>query len=179
MTLQAEVGQRKSAGPADIFPQSESSFEAALSEMIRNLWKAAHGKSPEGFRAIAVNILWADEMGSCLFGTIDQWEKGMTRRKKIYASEHLRLPAAKDWDNFQLPTVGGTVFSPLPLLSFCQLLDEGVEDTAEASGDTRMTEKHYAHWAPSYIAQTIRANFPVLNLASESQVVPLRRRVAT
>jgi integrase len=44
--------------------------------------------------------------------------------------------------------------------------------------DTRMTEKHYAHLAPSYIAQTIRANFPVLNLASESQVVPLRRLAA-
>ena len=26
--------------------------------------------------------------------------------------------------------------------------------------DTRMTEKHYAHLAPSYVAQTIRANFP-------------------
>jgi integrase len=46
-------------------------------------------------------------------------------------------------------------------------------------GDTRMTEKHYAHLAPSYVAQTIRANFPVLNLAEESQVVPLRRHVAT
>jgi integrase len=45
--------------------------------------------------------------------------------------------------------------------------------------DTRMTEKHYAHLSPSYVAQTIRANFPVLNLAKESQVVPLRRRVAT
>ena len=43
--------------------------------------------------------------------------------------------------------------------------------------DTRMTEKHYAHLAPSYVAQTIRANFPVLNLAEESQIVPLRRRV--
>jgi hypothetical protein len=26
--------------------------------------------------------------------------------------------------------------------------------------DTRMTEKHYAHLAPSYIADTIRAHFP-------------------
>ena len=43
--------------------------------------------------------------------------------------------------------------------------------------DTRMTEKHYAHLAPSYIAQTIRANFPVLNLADETQIVPLLRRV--
>jgi len=26
--------------------------------------------------------------------------------------------------------------------------------------DTRMTEKHYAHLAPSYVADTIRAHFP-------------------
>jgi integrase len=29
--------------------------------------------------------------------------------------------------------------------------------------DTRMTEKHYAHLAPSYVADTIRANFPNLD----------------
>ena len=37
--------------------------------------------------------------------------------------------------------------------------------------DTRMTEKHYAHLAPNYVAQTIRANFPVLGLADRSNVV--------
>ena len=42
--------------------------------------------------------------------------------------------------------------------------------------DTRMTEKHYAHLAPNYIAQTIRANFPVLNLVNKPQIVPLLRR---
>ncbi len=41
--------------------------------------------------------------------------------------------------------------------------------------DTRMTEKHYAHLAPSYIAQTIRANFPVLGLTDGAEVIPLRR----
>jgi integrase len=44
--------------------------------------------------------------------------------------------------------------------------------------DTRMTEKHYAHLSPSYVAQTIRANFPILNLSEEPQVVPLRKRIA-
>jgi integrase len=42
--------------------------------------------------------------------------------------------------------------------------------------DTRMTEKHYAHLSPNYVAQTIRANFPILNLADESKVVPMRVR---
>jgi integrase len=40
--------------------------------------------------------------------------------------------------------------------------------------DTRMTEKHYAHLAPSYVAQTIRANFPNLGIAPDAKVVPLR-----
>lgn len=40
--------------------------------------------------------------------------------------------------------------------------------------DTRMTEKHYAHLAPSYVAETIRAKFPNLGIADASTVVPLR-----
>ena len=40
--------------------------------------------------------------------------------------------------------------------------------------DTRMTEKHYAHLAPNYVAQTIRANFPRLGLGLTSTVVLLR-----
>jgi integrase len=41
--------------------------------------------------------------------------------------------------------------------------------------DTRMTEKHYAHLAPSYIAQTIRANFPTLGIyAGDATVVAFK-----
>jgi integrase len=40
--------------------------------------------------------------------------------------------------------------------------------------DTRMTEKHYAHLAPNYIADTIRANFPNLGISEPPKVVPLR-----
>jgi integrase len=42
--------------------------------------------------------------------------------------------------------------------------------------DTRMTEKHYVHLAPSYVADTIRAHFPVLGIASETTVVPMQRK---
>jgi integrase len=40
--------------------------------------------------------------------------------------------------------------------------------------DTRMTEKHYAHLAPNYVAETIRANFPRLGIGEPPKVVPLR-----
>jgi integrase len=42
--------------------------------------------------------------------------------------------------------------------------------------DTRMTEKHYAHLAPSYVADTIRAHFPTLGIAGESVVAPMHRK---
>jgi integrase len=42
--------------------------------------------------------------------------------------------------------------------------------------DTRMTEKHYAHLAPPYVADTIRAHFPTLGITGESTVAPLRHK---
>ena len=41
--------------------------------------------------------------------------------------------------------------------------------------DTRMTEKHYAHLAPSYVADTIRLHFPVLGIAGETNIHHLKR----
>jgi integrase len=41
--------------------------------------------------------------------------------------------------------------------------------------DTRMTEKNYAHLAPSYVADTIRAHFPVLGIGVDEKVVPLQQ----
>jgi integrase len=43
--------------------------------------------------------------------------------------------------------------------------------------DTRMTEKHYAHLAPSYVADTIRAQFPRLGIADQTSVIPMNRKV--
>ena len=41
--------------------------------------------------------------------------------------------------------------------------------------DTRMTEKHYAHLAPSYVADTIRAHFPNLGIAGESTLIAMKK----
>jgi integrase len=41
--------------------------------------------------------------------------------------------------------------------------------------DTRMTERHYAHLAPNYVADTIRARFPRLVHSQANRVVILRR----
>jgi integrase len=42
--------------------------------------------------------------------------------------------------------------------------------------DTRMTEKHYAHLAPSYVADMIRAHFPTLGISGDDSIVSLRQR---
>lgn len=40
--------------------------------------------------------------------------------------------------------------------------------------DTRMTEKHYAHLSPSYVADTIRANFPTLGILEHGNLTALK-----
>ena len=39
--------------------------------------------------------------------------------------------------------------------------------------DTRMTERHYAHLAPSYVADTIRAALPSFGGGEKSNVVAI------
>ncbi|TPV99384.1 MAG: Tyrosine recombinase XerD [Beijerinckiaceae bacterium] len=42
--------------------------------------------------------------------------------------------------------------------------------------DTRMTEKHYAHLSPNYVAETVRAALPVLGILDQTNVAPLKKR---
>lgn len=48
--------------------------------------------------------------------------------------------------------------------------------------DTRMTERHYAHLSPSYVADTIRANMPTLGIVEKGNVASMpatkRKRAA-
>jgi hypothetical protein len=44
--------------------------------------------------------------------------------------------------------------------------------------DTRMTEKHYAHLAPSYVANTVRAALPGLGIIRETNVIALQPKAA-
>ena len=40
--------------------------------------------------------------------------------------------------------------------------------------DTRITERHYAHLAPNYVADTVRAALPAFGIVERSTVAPLR-----
>ena len=51
----------------------------------------------------------------------------------------------------------------------------GVIAVALGHSDSRLTEKFYAHLAPSYVADTIRANLPTLGVVESDTVTPLRK----
>lgn len=113
-----------------------ATFENELAAIFRETWTTADGAALPP--VLGVGLHWSDGRGSLLFGTIDRWERGKSRHRKIFASEQLQLPQAPlgEWDfvhldeSFSLPAIGGTAFSPLPLLGFIGLLADGVEETA-------------------------------------------------
>ncbi len=51
----------------------------------------------------------------------------------------------------------------------------GVIAVALGHADERMTQQHYAHLAPSYVADTIRANLPDFGIKSDKKVARLKR----
>lgn len=50
----------------------------------------------------------------------------------------------------------------------------GVVAAQLGHADTRMTEKHYAHFAPSYVADTVRAALPNFGIVEPATVISLR-----
>jgi hypothetical protein len=131
MKFQCDLGRKANTDRpnADIMGQLPStSFANDLAALFHNLWIASRGASAFGFRPTAVHMLWSDERGRTIFGVIEQWS---TRRKRIYSNANLPMLEGAGWDFVQLPSVGGTVFSPLSIVGFGELLDEGI-----AKGDT-------------------------------------------
>jgi hypothetical protein len=132
MTLQIDGDSRQSAKNG----LPGATFENELATLFRETWASSDEAAVPP--VLGVSLQWSDGRGTVLFGTIDRWERGTPRHRKIFASEPLRLPQAPggEWDvihldeSFRLPAVGGIAFSPLPLLGFIELLAEGVEETA-------------------------------------------------
>ena len=42
--------------------------------------------------------------------------------------------------------------------------------------DSRMTDRHYSHLAPSYVADAVRAGFGTLGIVEDDGVTPIRGR---
>jgi len=115
-----------------------TTFEDELASIFKTTWTVATTGAMPAVQGVGLH--WTDGRGTILFGTIDRWERGGPRHRKVFASETLALPPAPggQWDfvhlmdSFRLPAVGGISFSPVPLLGYIELLAEGVEETAAA-----------------------------------------------
>ena len=93
------------------------------------------------------------------------WRKSQQMRPMLDASNRAKIKPAVSFHVLR-HTHGSTLaMRGVPM---------GVIAEQLGHADTRMTEKHYAHLAPSYVADTIRAHFPTLGIAEDSKVTPTR-----
>ena len=96
------------------------------------------------------------------------WRKSHQRRPILDACETAKIKPAISFHVLR-HTHGSTLaMKGVPMAVIAEQLGHA---------DTRMTEKHYAHLSPSYVASTIRANFPTLGLVRPTAVRPMSRRV--
>jgi integrase len=101
-----------------------------------------------------------------------------------------RVPWAKS-DQFRFMRDACVVAQIAPPLTFHNLrhtygsrlamrgVPMGVIAAQLGHADTRMTERHYAHLAPNYVAATVRQSFGTLGILPGSRVTPLRRSSAS
>jgi integrase len=96
----------------------------------------------------------------------DVWGTSHQQRPMDEASERAEISPAVNFHMLRHTHGSLLAMSGVPM---------GVVAAQLGHADTRMTEKHYAHLAPSYVVQAIRANFPLLGLTDGADVIPLRR----
>jgi integrase len=120
----------------------------------------------EGQRLFA--ILTAGKLGGDpIFARYDSgvWGKSHQLRRMLEACARAKITPAVSFHVLR-HTYGSTLaMRGVPM---------GVIAEQLGHADTRMTEKHYAHLAPSYVADTIRAHFPLLGIAGDDPVVTMK-----
>jgi integrase len=107
--------------------------------------------------------------GETIFSRADGgvWGKSHQLRPMLDACERAKIKPAISFHVLRHTHGSALAMRGVPL---------GVIAEQLGHADTRMTEKHYAHLAPSYVADTIRAHFPTLGIAGDPTVTPMQRR---
>ena len=92
-----------------------------------------------------------------------------------------------DSDQFRPISTACIAAAIIPVISFHELrhtyasrlamrgVPMGVIAAQLGHSDTRMTERHYAHLSPSYVAETVRQAFGRLGIVPETTVTPIRQ----
>ena len=97
----------------------------------------------------------------------DTWGKSHQMRPMMEACERAKITPAISFHILRHTHGTALAMKGVPMAVIAEQLGHA---------GTRMTEKHYAHLAPSYVAQTIRANFPTLGIVSDSKVAAMKRK---
>jgi hypothetical protein len=74
----------------------------------------------------------------------------------LEACKRAKIKPARHSTRFAIRTARALAMRGVPMAVIAEQLGHA---------DTRMTEKHYAHLALNYVADTIRAHFPTLGIA--------------
>jgi integrase len=138
---------------ADDFDSQAGTLAVCTSKSGKSRHVVLTDEAREFFKAAA-----AGKVGSNLIFTRpdgEPWGAGHQRRHLLDACARAKISPAVS-------------FHVLRHTHGSQLAMKGVPMTVIAAqlghADTRITERHYAHLAPSYVADTIRANFPRLGI---------------
>jgi integrase len=94
----------------------------------------------------------------------DRWGKSHQLRRMREVSERAKIEPAISFHVLRHTHGSALAMQGVPM---------GVIAEQLGHADTRMTEKHYAHLAPSYVADTIRAHFPTLGIAGDNTVTTM------
>jgi len=95
-------------------------------------------------------------------GDGEPWGKSHQQRPLEEASRRAKIEPAATFHILRHSYASQLAMKGVPM---------GVIAAQLGHADTRMTEKHYAHLAPSYVADTIRAALPAFGGAEKSNVV--------
>jgi integrase len=128
----------------------------------------------------------------------DQMTAGKTGAARLFERDAVMKQATRDalaetarvaWsksDQFRLVGAACVAAKITPAVSFHELrhtyaarlamrgVPMGVIAAQLGHSDTRLTERHYAHLSPSYVAETVRQSFGTLGIVPETAVVALR-----
>ena len=140
------------------------------------------------------HIALSDE-GKRFFQGIVAGKAGSARlfeRDRVEAQATKNTPAVtaraawKDSDQFRPILAACEAANIMPAVSFHELrhtyasrlamrgVPMGVIAAQLGHSDTRMTEKHYAHLSPNFVAETVRRAFGELGISPASSVAPIR-----
>lgn len=92
------------------------------------------------------------------------WGPSQQRRRLMEASQRAAIIPAATFHILRHTYASALAMSGVPLSVIGKQLGHA---------DTRITERHYAHLCPNYVADTVRANLPLLGIARDPTILQL------